>query len=139
MSAMMASAARLPTPVMVAEPVGGHGERGDHRIDAAVEGGDRLLQVVKGQPDQQPMMLAEAAPQGSGAAGELGPQAALGQLGQHAWVAFASDQGPEHRPARDAEDVGGHRVQFAAGVLEGLLDPLALGAVGLERATCGSG
>ena len=134
-SAMMASAARLPTPVMVAEPVTGHGERGDHRIDPAVEGGDRLLQVlevVKGQPDQQRMMLAEAAPQGLAQLRELGPQPALGQLGQHAWVAFASDQGRKHRPARDAEDVGGHRVQFDASVLEGLLDPLALRAVGLD-------
>jgi hypothetical protein len=141
MSAMMASAARLPTPVMVAEPVGGHGERGDHRIDAAVEGGDRLLQVlqvVKGQPDQQPVVVAEAARRARGQLGELNAQAAPGQLGQHAWVAFASDQGRKHRPARDAQDVGGHRVQFAAGVLEGLLDPLALGAVGLEWAACGS-
>jgi hypothetical protein len=67
MSAMMASAARLPTPVMVAEPVTGRGERGDHLVHAGIQAGDRglqVLQVGKGQPDQQPMMLAEAAPQG---------------------------------------------------------------------------
>jgi hypothetical protein len=73
-SAMMASAARLPTPVMVAEPVTGHRERGDHLVHAGVEAGDRGLQVlpvVKCQPDQQPMMLAEAAPQGLARLGEL--------------------------------------------------------------------
>jgi hypothetical protein len=134
--AMMASAARLPTPVMVAEPVTGHGERGDHRIDAAVEGGDRLLQVlevVKGQPDQQPMMLAEAAPQGLAQLGKLGPQAAPGQLRQDLPVAFAGNQSAQHRPARDAQDVGGDRVQLDASVLQGLLDPLALGPVRLDE------
>jgi hypothetical protein len=83
-SAMMASAARLPTPVMVAEPVTGHRERGDHLVDAAVQGGDRALQVLqvgKRQPDQQPMMVAEAAPQRLAQLGELGAQPALGQLG----------------------------------------------------------
>jgi hypothetical protein len=58
MSAMMASAARLPTPVMVAEPVTGHGEWGDHLVHAGVQAGDRglqVLQVGKGQPDQQPI------------------------------------------------------------------------------------
>jgi hypothetical protein len=42
-SAMMISAARLPTPVMVAEPVTGHRERGDHLVHAGVEAGDRGL------------------------------------------------------------------------------------------------
>ena len=133
---MMHSAARLPTPVMVAEPVTGHRERGDHLVDAAIQGGDRglqVLEVVQGEPDQQPVVVAEAAPQRLTQLGELLAQPPLGQLGQHAWVAFAGHQGPEHRPARDAEDVGGHRVQFDAGVLEDLLDPLALRAVGLDQ------
>jgi len=63
---MMTSAARLPTPVMVTRPVTGHRERGDHLVDAAVQGGDgafQVLQVPKRQPDQQPMVVAEAAPQ----------------------------------------------------------------------------
>jgi hypothetical protein len=112
MSAMMASAARLPTPVMVAEPVGGHRERGDHLVQAGIQAGDRglqVLQVPKGQPDQQPMMLAEAALQGLAQLGELLAQLALGQLGQDLGVALAGDQGLEDRPARDAQDVGGDR------------------------------
>jgi hypothetical protein len=53
-SAMIVSAARLPTPVMVAEPIPGHGERGDHLIDAGIQAGDgalQVLQVPKRQPD----------------------------------------------------------------------------------------
>src|SRR5215213_6394702 len=48
------------------QPVTGHRERGDHLVDAAVQGGDgafQVLQVVKGQPDQQRVVVAEAAPQ----------------------------------------------------------------------------
>jgi hypothetical protein len=137
----MTSAARLPTPVMVAEPVTGHRERGHHLVDAAVQGGDgafQMLQVVKGQPDQQPMVLAEAAPQRLAQLGELLAQLALGQLRQDLGVAFAGDQGRQHRPARDAQDVSGDRDLLDAGVLQGLLDPLALGAMGLEGAACGS-
>jgi hypothetical protein len=48
---------------MVAEPVTGHRERGDHLVHAG-DRGLQVLQVVKGQPDQQRMMLAKAAPQG---------------------------------------------------------------------------
>jgi hypothetical protein len=135
-SAMMTSAARLPTPVMVTRPVTGHRERGDHLVDAAIQGGDgafQMLQVGKGQPDQQPMVLAEAAPQRLAQLGELLAQLALGQLGQDLGVAFAGDQGLQHRPARDAQDVSGDRVQLDAGVLQGLLDPLALGAMGLDE------
>jgi hypothetical protein len=109
---MMTSAARLPTPVRVAEPVTGHRERGDHLVDAAIQGGDgafQMLQVGKGQPDQQRMVLAEAAPQRLAQLGELLAQLALGQLRQDLPVAFAGDQGLQHRPARDAQDVSGDR------------------------------
>jgi hypothetical protein len=121
---------------MVAEPVTGRGERGDHLVDAAVQGGDgafQMLQVVKGQPDQQRVVVAEAASQRLAQLGELLAKLALGQLGQDLGVAFAGDQGRQHRPARDAQDVSGDRVQLDAGVLQGLLDPLALGAVGLDE------
>ena len=47
-SAMMISAARLPTPVLVAEPVTSHHQRGDHLVHAGVEAGDRGLQVPPG-------------------------------------------------------------------------------------------
>ena len=94
------------------QPVTGHGERGHHFVHAGVEAGDRglqVLQVLQRQPDQQPMMLAEAAPQGLAQLGELLTQLALGQLCQDLGVAFADDQGLEHGPARDAQDVGGDR------------------------------
>src|SRR4029453_4434724 len=73
-SAMMTSAARLPTPGMVPEPGPGHRERGDHLVDGAIQGGDgafQVLQVVKRQPDQQPMVVAEAALQRLAQLGEL--------------------------------------------------------------------
>jgi hypothetical protein len=97
---------------MVAEPVTGRGERGDHLVDAAVQGGDgafQMLQVVKGQPDQQRVVVAEAASQRLAQLGELLAKLALGQLGQDLGVAFAGDQGRQHRPARDAQDVSGDR------------------------------
>jgi hypothetical protein len=56
-SAMMASAARLPTPVMVAELVTGYRERDDHPVHAGIQTGDRglqVLQVPKRQPTSNP-------------------------------------------------------------------------------------
>jgi hypothetical protein len=87
---------------MVAEPVTGHREGGDHLVDAAVQGGDgafQVLQVVKGQPDQQRMVLAEAAAQRLAQLGELLAQLALGQLRQRLGVALPADEGGQHRPA----------------------------------------
>jgi hypothetical protein len=121
---------------MVTRPVTGHRERGDHLVDAAIQGGDgafQVLQVVKRQPDQQRVVVAEAASQRLAQLGELLAQLALGQLRQRLGVALAGDQGLEDRPARDAQDVSGDRVQLDASVLQGLLDPLALGAVGLDE------
>jgi hypothetical protein len=49
----------LASPGDGVQPVTGHGERGDHLVDAAVEGGDRglqVLEVVEGEPDQQVSM-----------------------------------------------------------------------------------
>jgi hypothetical protein len=86
----------LPTPVMVTRPVTGHRERGDPLVHTGVEAGDRglqVVQVVKGQPDQQPMMLPEAAPQGLAQLGELLAQLALGQLGQDLGIALPADEG----------------------------------------------
>ena len=54
-------------------------------------------------------------------------------------VAFAVDQCPQHRPARGAEDVASDRVELDAGILEGLLDALALGAVGLDEPLAAAG
>src|SRR4029450_11159010 len=42
------------------QPVTGHRERGDPLVDAAVQSGDgafQVLQVIKGQPDQQSVVV----------------------------------------------------------------------------------
>jgi hypothetical protein len=65
--------------------------------------------VVKRQPDQQRVMLAEAAAQRLAQLGELLAQLAPGQLRQRLGVALAGDQGLEDRPARDAQHVSGDR------------------------------
>jgi MFS transporter, DHA2 family, multidrug resistance protein len=54
-------------------------------------------------------LVAEAAPQRLAQLRQLGAQPTTGQLGQHLGVAFAGDQRAQHRPARDAQDVSGHR------------------------------
>ena len=79
------------------------------------------------------MVGTKAAPQRLTQLGKLGTQPATGQLGQHLGVALASDQGSQHRPTRGAQHVGGDRVELDAGVLQGLLDALALGGMGLDQ------
>jgi len=78
-------------------------------------------------------MGAEPTPQGLAELGKLAAQPPLGQLGQHPGIALAIEQGGEHRPTRHAQHVSGDRVQLDAGVLQGLLDPLALGGMGLDQ------
>jgi hypothetical protein len=68
------------------QPVPSGSERGEHPVDVGVEFGDRglqLLQVRHGQADEQRVVATKAAPQGLTQLGLLGPQPALGQLGQH--------------------------------------------------------
>jgi hypothetical protein len=92
-----------------------------------------VLQVVKGQPDQQRMMLAEAAPQRLAQLGELLAQLALGQRRQRLGVAFAGDQALRiARPDTPSTSVATETL-LDAGVLQGLLDALALGGVGLDQ------
>jgi hypothetical protein len=62
--------------------------------------------------DEQAVVEAEAAGQRLLELGELGGQAALGQLGQDHGVAHAGDQGLQHRPATAAQDVAGHPRQL---------------------------
>jgi len=53
-SAMVASAARLPTPGGGVQPVARLSERGNHRIDPLVEladGAFQVLEVLQRQPD----------------------------------------------------------------------------------------
>jgi hypothetical protein len=61
--------------------------------------------------------------------GELVAEAAPGELGEDLGVALAGKQRPQHRPARDAKHVGRDRAKPDRGVLQDLVDALALGGV----------
>jgi hypothetical protein len=79
-------------------------------------------------------VLAEARGQRLAQGRQLGPQPALGQLGQRLGVGHAVDEGVQHRPSRDAHDVGRDRGQLHAGVLEQLVHAVDLaGALVAER------
>jgi hypothetical protein len=47
-----------------------------------------------------------------------------GHVGQHHRVPLAGDQGGQHRPPGDPEQVRGHHVELGPGVLEQFLDAL---------------
>ncbi len=103
----------------------------DHHLDPGGELVDRrgvLVDQVQVHPGQERVVVGEPAGQRLGQRRDLGAQPALGQVGQRGGVAFPGDQRLEHRPARDPDDVGGHRGQLDAGVLEQLLQPLDLPA-----------
>jgi hypothetical protein len=135
------SAARLPTPVMVLQPVTGCGERGDHLLQVGIEAGDRGLQVPL--VDQAPARPAAHDARRSGPAG-------LGATGEASCAAcpWPARPGPggrvRRRPGRPASP-GPRRpgvsaateTLLAAGVLQGRLDPLAFGAMGREGAALG--
>ena len=141
---MMRLGGPFPDPGDGVEPVTGPGERdaglagvvGEHGVDAFVEPGDRGFEVggvLQAQPDQQGVVVAEPPAQRLAQRGDLAAQPALGQLGEHLGVAFTGDQRGEHRPPGHAEHVRGDRVQLDPGVLQRLLDPLALAGVGLDE------
>jgi hypothetical protein len=89
--------------------------------------------VVKGQTDQQPMMLAEAAPQRLAHLGELLAQLALGQLRQRLGSRSPATRASSiARPDTPSTSVATETL-LDAGVRQGLLDALALGAMGLDQ------
>ncbi len=101
-----------------------------------VQGGDgplQLLDVLQRQPKQQGVVGGEAAAQRLAQRRELGAQLAPGQVGQDHGVALAGKQRGQHRPARGPLHVGGDRAEPDRGVLQGLVDPLGLGGVGLDE------
>ena len=61
---------------------------------------DQLVDVVQVHPQQQRVVVVEAAHQGLAQLGDLGPHAGQGHVGQHLGVAFAGDQRLQHPPAR---------------------------------------
>jgi hypothetical protein len=89
----------LPTPVMVAEPVTGHRERGDHLVDAAIQGGGGAFQVPPG--GQGP---ARPATHGGRRSGPAAPGAAGGAAGAACpWPAPPAPWGrARRRPGRPA-------------------------------------
>ena len=134
---MMTSAARLPTPVMVAEPVTGHRVRGDHLVDAAIQGGDGAFQVPPG--GQGP---ARSATRGGRRSGPPAPGAAGGaSLGSLPLASSARTWGSRSPATRAASMARPETPRTSAAteplldasVLQRLLDPLALGAVGLDQ------
>jgi hypothetical protein len=88
----------------------------------------QLIQVPQQVLHQEPMMIGEVSLQRQLQLGDLAAQYPLGHLGQGPRVPFAADQGPQHRPPRLPQDVGGHRTQLDVRVLQDLVD-----AVGQPR------
>ena len=110
-SPMIASAMTVSTPGIVAEPVPDLNERGDQLVDADLEPGDGLIEVVEVGEDlahDKRVVRPEAADQRRLQLGELGPQPPPGQLGEHLGVAGAGDERVEHVPPRTTQDVARH-------------------------------
>ncbi len=101
----------------------------DHHLDPfgeLVDGRGVLVEQGQVHPGQERVVVGEPTSQRLDQLWCLGAQPTLSQIGQHGGVALPVDQGLEHRPTGDPDDVGGHRGQLDAGVLEQLLQPLHL-------------
>ena len=125
-SAIMISAARLPTPGMVSRRSRG-AVRGHQVVDAFIEAHNRALQifeVVQRQADDDRVVFGEATLQRGGQCRDLGAQPTPGQLGQLLGVTLTRDQGPQHRPTRHTQQVGDNRIKFDASVFEDFGDAL---------------
>ncbi len=135
-SAMMHSAARLPTPVMVSSRSRASAKGAitrSTRSSSSAMAASRWAVWSKHSRISSAWWSRNRPRSASRSSGIFLRSTALGQLGQHLGVAFTGDERGQHRPARHAQHVGGDRVQLDAGVLEGLLDPLALAGVGLDE------
>ena len=125
-SAIMISAARLPTPGMVSRRSRG-AVRGHQVVDAFIVAHNRALQifeVVQRQADDDRVVFGESTLQRGGQCRDLGAQPAPGQLGQLLGVTLTRDQGPQHRPTRHTQQVGDNRIKFDASVFEDFGDAL---------------
>src|SRR5919197_4817235 len=92
-------------------------------------------------------MVAELPGEGLPELAPLGTQPGAGKLAQPLGITLALDEGGQHGPAGDPEEVAGDHAQLDLGVLQQLLDPLLLGGAhpdqlspvaGRGPATCGS-
>ena len=89
--------------------------------------------MFEGKTDQEGVMVAEPTVECLAQRGEFLAQPSFGQLGEALGVALSCDERVEHGPARNPQDIGGHRVELDASVFEGLVDPLRFRGVGLDE------
>jgi hypothetical protein len=93
---------------LVERDAGLAGVRREQAVDLLVETGHgrfEMVDVVEAHPDQQGVVVPETSPQGTLQVRDLLAELALGQLCEHLGIALTSDQRPQHRPARHAQDV----------------------------------
>jgi hypothetical protein len=106
-------------------------ERVDQPPDLVGEAADRLVEVVELGQDlahDKGVMGPEPPLQRLPEERDLAAQAAPGEVGEDVGVAGAADQGVKDGPAGDPEDVGGHRGELEASILEHPIQALGLAA-----------
>jgi hypothetical protein len=81
----------------------------------------QLHHLVEQQFQHEPMVLGNSSLQRDFQFGDLGPQLAAGQLGQHFRIVLTGDDGLEHVASGQPQDIRGHRRQLEVGVLQDLL------------------
>jgi hypothetical protein len=104
------------------------GDPGDQLVDPEGERLDLRAQgvdLIEQHLGELCVVGVEAAGQGLHERGVLHAHAPARETREQLGVALACDQGLDHRPAGDAEDVGRHARELDQGVLEQLLQPLA--------------
>jgi hypothetical protein len=99
----------------------GGGDRRDRLLDAGGELVDlaaKGVDLVQQHPRQNGVVVGELAGQGLHQRRVLDAQPTPCQLGECLGVALPGDQRLQHGPARDPEDVGGHRPKLDQGILQ---------------------
>lgn len=111
-------------------------------LDLGVHGLDLGLQelhLVELAAEHEALMAADAPLQGELQLGLLPAHAGLGQRGQLGGVLLALGERPQHCPAADPHDVGGHVAQLDVGALQRLLEPAHHVRALVDQAGAGSG
>jgi hypothetical protein len=97
------------------ESFNGLGERARLLFDAGIEQRDlsvEELHVIEQTLQQEDVMVRNTTPQRLPQLCRLFPQEAARQVGESLGIAFAGDQGLEHRPAGGAENITRHIAQL---------------------------
>src|SRR5205823_7794198 len=105
------------------------GKRADGHLDLGGQRGERFIEEVElgeDRADEQRVVGTEAAEERLPQLRQLLAQRALGEVRQYGGIPGPGDERPEHRAARDPEDVGRDRGQLDARVLEHLVEALRL-------------